>query len=542
MRVTPLLTLPVLLLSLGPLAPSALAESSRTAQQAVQDANRLLAEGSYLDASRAYTEAIDLDPSSYVNYYKRATAYLSLGRHSAALDDFDRILQLNSAFVQAHLQKAKILAKEGDFSAAQSELQAYGKSKKDVEAEELAEALKVAAAASAAAHKAEKSRKWDGCVEHATKALETGPNSAELRELRVRCATELGDVEAVYGDLRWVWLEALRFVTHAISRLATLNPSALDLPLRLSHIAYFLLGSPTAMNHIKQCLHYDPDSKSCKRVHKLLRSLEKETAKARNFVEGSSWRQAIKVLDGDDGLLARFEKALDEAAQSHDGVIYLPKQFHPKTKSQTRLDLYTMACKAAVGANELRKDKGMRWCDEVLAMDEGNADALVAQGERLMKEEKWEEALRVLERAFENSGRRQDIMQRLQKAQRLLKVSKQKDYYKVLGVPRDADERTIKKAFRTAAKANHPDVGGSEEKMAAINEAYEVLSDAELRQRYDNGDDPNDPSGGQQHNPFAHHGGGMPFQFFQQGGGFPGGGGGFPGGGGGQKFHFQWGG
>jgi DnaJ family protein C protein 3 len=67
-----------------------------------------------------------------------------------------------------------------------------------------AEAVKVAAAASAAAHKAEKSRKWDGCVEHATKALETGPNSAELRELRVRCATELGDVEAVYGDLWWV--------------------------------------------------------------------------------------------------------------------------------------------------------------------------------------------------------------------------------------------------------------------------------------------------------------------------------------------------
>ena len=40
-------------------------------------------------------------------------------------------------FVQAHLQKAKILAKEGDFSAAQSELKAYGKSKKDAEAEEL---------------------------------------------------------------------------------------------------------------------------------------------------------------------------------------------------------------------------------------------------------------------------------------------------------------------------------------------------------------------------------------------------------------------
>jgi DnaJ family protein C protein 3 len=39
-------------------------------------------------------------------------------------------------------------------------------------------------------------------VEHSTRALEVGLNSAELREIRVACATELGDVDAVYGDLR----------------------------------------------------------------------------------------------------------------------------------------------------------------------------------------------------------------------------------------------------------------------------------------------------------------------------------------------------
>ena len=80
---------------------------------------------------------IDLEPSSYVNYYKRATAYLSLGRSSSALDDFERILQLNPAFAQAHYQKAKILAKEGDFDQAGRELKAFGKSKSDPEAEEL---------------------------------------------------------------------------------------------------------------------------------------------------------------------------------------------------------------------------------------------------------------------------------------------------------------------------------------------------------------------------------------------------------------------
>lgn len=72
-----------------------------------------------------------------MNHYKRATAYLSLGRSSAALDDFERILQLNPAFTQAHFQKAKILAREGEFVKAGKELKAFGKSKTDVEASEL---------------------------------------------------------------------------------------------------------------------------------------------------------------------------------------------------------------------------------------------------------------------------------------------------------------------------------------------------------------------------------------------------------------------
>ena len=76
--------------------------------------------------------------------------------------------------------------------------------------------------------------------------------------------------------------------------------------------------------------------------------------------------------------------------------------------------------------------------------------------------------------------------------------------------------------------------------MAVVNEAYEVLSNPELRQRFDNGDDPNDPmqgqgGGGPSGHPFA--------QFFQQAsggfqfrtGGHGGGGGGGPGG---FSFHF----
>ena len=64
-----------------------------------------------------------------------------------------------------------------------------------------------------------------------------------------------------------------------------------------------------------------------------------------------------------------------------------------------------------------------------------------------------------------------------------------RDPYEVLGVPRDADEKTIKKRFRVVARELHPDVNRddpeAEEKFKEAAEAYEILSDAERRATYD---------------------------------------------------------
>ena len=65
---------------------------------------------------------------------------------------------------------------------------------------------------------------------------------------------------------------------------------------------------------------------------------------------------------------------------------------------------------------------------------------------------------------------------------------KYKDYYEILGVSRDADAASIKSAYRKLARKYHPDVNKTkeaEEKFKDINEAYEVLSDKNKRQRYD---------------------------------------------------------
>lgn len=64
-----------------------------------------------------------------------------------------------------------------------------------------------------------------------------------------------------------------------------------------------------------------------------------------------------------------------------------------------------------------------------------------------------------------------------------------KDYYKILGVKKDASEKEIRQAFRKLARKHHPDVNpnnkGAEEKFKEINEANEVLSDLEKRKKYD---------------------------------------------------------
>ncbi len=89
-----------------------------------------------------------------------------------------------------------------------------------------------------------------------------------------------------------------------------------------------------------------------------------------------------------------------------------------------------------------------------------------------------------------------------------------KDFYKTLGVARDASQDDIKKAFRTQAHKHHPDKGGEEAAFKEINEAYQVLGDEKKRAQYDQyGSAAFDPGG--------------PFSAGQQGGGGFGGFGGF---------------
>jgi len=110
-----------------------------------------------------------------------------------------------------------------------------------------------------------------------------------------------------------------------------------------------------------------------------------------------------------------------------------------------------------------------------------------------------------------------ELNEKKQKIQRLKSLTKKKDYYKVIGIKRDATSAEIKSAFRKLALKLHPDrikdkkeSEIAEKKLSELNQAYDILYDPEKRRKYDDGIDPDNP------NSFG--GGGSPFNFHTGGG------------------------
>lgn len=90
-----------------------------------------------------------------------------------------------------------------------------------------------------------------------------------------------------------------------------------------------------------------------------------------------------------------------------------------------------------------------------------------------------------------------------------------KDYYKTLGVDKNASKDEIKKAFYKLAAKHHPDKGGDESKFKEVNEAYQILSDEKKRKEYDMYGENFQGAGAGAGNGFGGFGGFGGFQDFQ---------------------------
>ncbi|KDQ49833.1 hypothetical protein JAAARDRAFT_42539 [Jaapia argillacea MUCL 33604] len=428
------------------------------------------------DAARTYPEAI-------------------ISRYSLVLSDLHNILQLTSNTSD----QARTFALAGQWSEAMASLSQYTKGKKEDDPEAIEVMFDV--------------REGEQAEKKARR-----PNRAAVDVVSGRSEYSPADRDAFGGALD-----------------ALTSPST-SLLMRIFRLTYFLVPpSPSssssqqpfaaasslddqALTTLKQRLYYDPDSKPCFPTRRMVKSIAKLFDRLARHEADGNCRTVVELVvglkGGSGGLIKQFEDAIKDHLEDEGSL----EEILNLTKSSPWLiDFYRVACRAHTKMGKARD--GEIWCDTLLSMKGSGDDVtgLLGKAEALTVKEEWEEAVRVLERAFEAGGRSdRDVHQRLQRAQKLLKQSKQKDYYKVLGVARDADEKTIKKAYRKATMKAYPDKGGSETKQAAVNEAYEVLSKPELRARFDAGDDPMDPMSQQGGHPFQQ--GGSPFGFHPGGG------------------------
>lgn len=265
-------------------------------------ANTHLAKGETNDALTYYDIAISRDPENYLTYFRRGATYLSLGRTAQATQDFDKVLKIKPGFEGALLQRAKIKAKNGELDEARKDFMATSNPPE----QDLIE-LSEAQGAAALAVDAEKSGNWEECVTQSGVAIMVASRMLSLRQTRAHCRFERGEV-----------LEGMSDLKHVLQ----MQPGWTEPHMQISAITFYALADlPHGMDQLRKCLHSDPDSKSCKKLYRQEKRIDKLFAQINKHFEKHQYSSAVKLLlpsaSGDDvGLVQEIKddiKGLREA-------------------------------------------------------------------------------------------------------------------------------------------------------------------------------------------------------------------------------------
>ncbi|KAI1432939.1 hypothetical protein GGR50DRAFT_688625 [Xylaria sp. CBS 124048] len=465
--------------------------------------NKSFKDKQYKKAIKEYSQAIELMPGSPTYLSNRAAAYMSDGQYDAALEDCSRAVDMDPHNPKLLLRLGRIYTNLGrpdealttfnrikpppslkDLSAAK-EMQHHVKAARD--------ALLSGTSGSMVLH----------AIDQAEKLLAPGairPRKWQL--MRGNAYLKMGGANSL-GEAQNVAMSLLRQNSQ--------DPEALVLRGR----ALYAQGeNEKAIQHFRKALSGDPDFKDAVKWLRTVQKLDRMKEDGNEDYKAGRWQEAID----------KYTAALD-VDPTNRGIN--SKLLQNRALCRLKLKAY----------NDAIAD-----CERAISLDPTYLKARKTKANALGQAEKWEDAVNEWKKIQELDPEDRTIPREIRKAELELKKSQRKDYYKILGITKDADENAIKKAYRKLAIIHHPDKNrddeGAAERFKDIGEAYETLSDPQKRARYDSGDDLVDPSE-------MFNGGGMaggidPEILFSMmnggggGGGFPGGGfpgGGFPGGG-----------
>uniref|UniRef100_A0A667YT00 DnaJ (Hsp40) homolog, subfamily C, member 3b n=1 Tax=Myripristis murdjan TaxID=586833 RepID=A0A667YT00_9TELE len=406
---------------------------------------KLLAAGQLAEALSHYHSAVEGDSKNYLTYYKRAAVFLAMGKSKSALPDLTRAIQLKPDFLAARLQRGNILLKQGNTQEAREDFEAVLQRSPDQEeaqdqlmkANELEELQEEA-------HAAHHRGDYSTTITVLDRVIEISPWDPESRELRAECYIRLGDPQKAIQDLT------------PTTRLRNDNRAAF---LKLSMLHYSLGEHHESLNHIRECLKLDQDDKECFSHYKQVKKLSKQ-------------------LDAAEELI---QEERSEAIEKYESAM----------KTEPNVPFYTNLAKERIChclVKIKRAHDAIDVCSEAHQRDPRNVNVLRDRAEAFILNQDYEKAVEDYQEAREFDSDSNEIREGLERAQKLLKISRKRDYYKILGVNRSASKQEIIKAYRKLAQQWHPDNFQSEaekkeaeKKFIDIASAKEVLTDPDIR-------------------------------------------------------------
>ncbi|KIK79156.1 hypothetical protein PAXRUDRAFT_834232 [Paxillus rubicundulus Ve08.2h10] len=487
-----------------------------TADDIKEQGNAAFRDKRYNVAIDLYTKAIEMkqtEPSFLTN---RAASYMALKRFRLALADCQQAAALQSVEPSSKtlIRLARCQLALGSSEPALTTLRSvFSLEPSNATALQLQEKVLELGAHLRNLDNARRRKEWA----MARLALDKCLQSIEGEDGEVPTQWRLWRVELELARANW---DAANIAANDCLKFDPNSPEALA----LRGLVLFLSGKlPQALQHVGSALRLDPEHEAASRLRKRIKDVERLKEEGNTAFKSGKLQEATTlytecldrigevVEEGKGGqiratllsnratTLVKLERYDDALSDTEASLSLVPTSFKA-LRTRARINLHLEKFDAAV--------VDFRSSVESAESENAQADA------RSLKAE-------------------------LKKAEAALKRSKTKDYYKIIGVPRDCSEADIKKAYRRESLKHHPDKGGDEEKFKLLVEAHAVLSDPQRRERYDMGEDED----GQ--NDFGMGGmGGFGMQpvdladlFAQFRGGGPGGG---PfGGGGGTRFHFH---
>lgn len=243
----------------------------------------LLSEGKYNDALTHYQAAIEADKTNYLTYYKRATVYLALGRHKAALDDFNEVIKLKPDFSAARGQRGGILFKQGRLDEAHIDLEWVLRSDPyDAEATHLYTLIEPIKNNIQQATMYLEDQMYPTAVDLISQLLNDLPWDIKLREMRAEALEKSGDLTGAISDLR------------ATSKMRPDNTEGF---LKLSKL-HFDLGEPDeSLQTIRECLKLDQDHKECFNHYKKVKKIAAQVTSMNDFAKQSKFPDCVQKAD-----------------------------------------------------------------------------------------------------------------------------------------------------------------------------------------------------------------------------------------------------